>query len=477
MNTINKINIDETIKTVERLLKEDKSASPQFRAVVKLMIMVINLLLNKLGINSNNSSKPPSQDVSRKRGSKRKTRGQKRKPGGQKGHIGTNLKPESNPNRIIVVEIDRRTIPEGEYTDIGFEARQVIEIEISKKVIEYRAQILQDNYGNEFVADFPKGVIRPVQYGNSIKAQAVYMSQGQLIPYDRVREYFADQCGIPISAGSIFNFNKKAYTLLEGFEDIIKCKLIKEKLLHADETGINIDGKLHWLHTASSKLLTMFYPHPKRGFDAISDMGILENFRGILCHDHWKPYFRLKCTHVLCNAHHIRELERVWEQDGLHWAKKMQELLRKMNKATEKAGGILPEQEAEVFRRKYREILRQGDKECPAPEVAKDKKKRGRIAKTKSRNLLERLRDFETETLRFMTDIDVPFTNNQGENDIRMTKVQQKISGCFRSFEGAEIFCRVRSYLTTCSKHGIAPTTALNLLFSGKLPEFIDNLV
>lgn len=468
--TVGKINVSAALSRVEQLLREDKSISPQVEGLIQLLVAVINLLLGKLGLNSTNSSTPPSRDPHRQRGSKRKAKGEKRKPGGQNGHAGATLKREANPDRIEIIEIDRRTLPKGRYCSAGFESRQVINIEISKVVTEYRAEILEDAKGNEFVASFPAGVSRPVQYGNRVKAKAVYLSQHQLVPYDRIRDYFADQCAIPMSKGSLFNFNQEAFTLLASFESVARQQLIAQRLLHADETGINVNGKLLWLHSASNDQWTLFFPHANRGAEAMKAMGILEHFRGTLCHDHWKPYFQFDCLHALCNAHHLRELERAWEQDAQQWAQKMQALLLEMNKATNQAGGCLSDAAANKFRSRYRNVLTRGDRECPPPEP---KHRPGRIAKTKSRNLLERLRNFETETLRFMTDPLVPFTNNRGENDIRMTKVQQKISGCFRSFEGAQIFCRVRSYLSTCRKHGMPPTEALYLLFSGKLPDFI----
>lgn len=474
--TIGKINIESALKNVETLLREDKTASPQMRAMMELLVVVIGLLLGKLGLNSNNSSTPPSKDPNRNRGSKQKAKGEKRKPGGQPGHEGSTIKKEEKPDNIETIEIDRRTIPSGQYTAVGFEIRQVIEIEISKKVTEFRAEILEDAKGNQFVAQFPDGVTRPVQYGNSIKAQAVYMSQQQLVPYERVRDYFADQCGIPISAGSLFNFNQEAFGLLETFEAIVVRQLIAQGLLHADETGINVNGKLLWLHTVSNGKWTLFFPHATRGGKAMKAMGILEHFQGILCHDHWKPYFQLTCLHALCNAHHLRELEWAWEHDGQKWAKKMQELLLEINEATEKARGRLASKAAKAFVARYRNVLTRGDRECPPPDAKDHAGKRGRVPRSKSRNLLERLREFEVETLRFMTNKIVPFTNNQGERDIRMTKVQQKISGCFRSFEGAQIFCRVRSYLSTCGKNGLAPTEALQTLFSGCLPEFLGKL-
>ena len=231
-----------------------------------------------------------------------------------------------------------------------------------------------------------------------------------------------------------------------------------------------------WLHSVSNDRWTMFFPHENRGGKAIDAMGVLPHFTGTLCHDHWKPYFKLSCLHALCNAHHLRELERAWEQDNQRWAKNMQALLIEMNDATTQAGGCLDAPEAKRFISRYRNILTRGERECPAQKSGRAHDTFVKIAKTKSRNLLERLRAFEAETLRFMTDPIVPFTNNQGENDIRMTKVQQKISGCFRSFEGAQIFCRVRSYLSTCRKHDIKATDALKSLFSGSLPDFIAKL-
>jgi len=205
----------------------------------------------------------------------------------------------------------------------------------------------------------------------------------------------------------------------------------------------------------------------------MDERGIIALFSGVLCHDHWKPYYRyVGCLHALCNAHHCRELIRSFEQDGQQWAKEMEVLLIAINNETHDMGGVLPEMVAQIYLKKYQDILTRADIECPAPTRAENDKKQGRLKRSKSRNLLERLMKYEEDTLRFMSDINVPFTNNQGERDIRMTKVQQKISGCFRSMEGAEIFCRVRGYLSTCQKHGVSSSQAMELLFDGRLPDF-----
>ncbi|MBL6993450.1 IS66 family transposase [Desulfobacula sp.] len=468
---IEAINVEETIKNTRRFLDEDPSVSPALKSSIELLLVLVTLLLNQLGLNSSNSSKPPSTDPNRKKKPKKPS---KKKPGGQKGHNGTTLQKFADPDVIKKISVNKKTLPEGEYKDAGYESRQIVDIDISRIVTEYRAQVLEDANGKRYTAPFPEGVSRPVQYGVNVKVHSVYLSQYQLIPYNRVEENFQDQVEIPISAGSVYNFNKDAYKRLEIFEAIVKSKLIESGLCHADETGINIDGKRRWLHCVSNIFWTYYLPHEKRGFEAMETMGVLPSFEGILCHDHWKPYFKIDCQHALCNAHHLRELERAWEQDKQEWARDIRDLLLQINKAVDDAGGKLSTADSTKYRQQYRDLLEKAEKECPPPDENKRKGKRGRLKRSKSRNLLERLKDFENETLLFMDDEKVPFSNNQGENDIRMTKVQQKISGCFRSMKGAAIFCRIRSYLSTCRKNGVRASEALRLLFEGKLPEFLN---
>jgi len=349
---------------------------------------------------------------------------------------------------------------------------QVIDIETKIVITEYQAQILESSSGKQFTAEFPVNVTRPIQYGASTKASSVYMSQFQLVPYNRIEDYFSDQLGINISRGSFFNFNKEAYDLLADFEGIAKEKLINSPRINSDETGINVNGSRIWLHTACNDKWTHFFPHLKRGSEAMNEIGILPKFKGVLCHDHWKPYYLYSCLHSLCNAHHLRELEWSATEDKQKWAQTMKNFLIRLNKKVDDAGGKLSKQQSGYYQKKYGLILDDANKECPAPTIERKPGQRGRMKKSKSRNLLERLIEFKDDVLRFMNDIDVPFTNNQGENDLRMTKVQQKISGCFRSMDGAYIFCRVRSYLITCRKHGIAATDALETLFKGALPDF-----
>jgi transposase len=293
-----------------------------------------------------------------------------------------------------------------------------------------------------------------------------------MVPCQRVSEHFANQITIPLSAGSVCNFKEEAYTKLEWFEDWVTGKLQGEAVLNCDETGINIGGKRVWLHNVSSEGYTLYFPHEKRGKAGMDEMGALGGATGILVHDYWKAYYGFGGNeHALCNAHVIREL-RLAVEEGQKWAQAMTDYMVGLEREVERAGGKLGNRRQEEVREAYRRILRKGDKECPHGE-AKPPGKRGREGKPKSRNLLERLIEREDEVLRFMTVKEVPFTNNQAERDVRMMKVQQKISGCFRSWEGAKIYCRLRSYISTCVKQGMTASEAVNLIFQDTLPDFV----
>lgn len=468
--TVENINIEEAISRVKMIIAQEPELSPALKASLEVLLLLVTILANRLGLNSNNSSKPPASDPNRKK--ILKVPGT-RKPGGQPGHVGTTLKPFPEPDLVKLISVDQSTLPLGEYRSFGYESRQVADLDISTFITEWRAEVLVNQAGKRFVAPFPKGVTRPVQYGIGVKVNSVYMSQYQLIPYNRVEEHFLDQMGIPISAGTINNFNKDAFGRLEFFESWVREQLALAPLIHSDETGINVGGIRRWLHNVSNNTLTCFYPHVKRGCDAIDEMAVLPGYQGIICHDHWKPYFKYGSLHALCNAHHLRELERCVEQDQQKWAEQMILFLKEVNNAVHEACGCLDVSAAAQYRQRYRKMLHEAEKECPPPDEP-EKKKKGKTARSKARNLLERLRDFEKETLRFMEDVNVPFSNNQAENDLRMTKVQQKISGCFRSMEGAKVFCRIRSYLSTCRKQGVTASEALSLLFNGKWPAFMD---
>ncbi len=246
---IENINVAETIQRTKEVLENDKSLAPELKTLVTVLLTLLEVLLTRLNKNSSNSSIPPSQDPNRQK--TRSTGEVKRKPGGQPGRIGKTLKPVEDPDEIIEVPVDRKTLPSGRvYTSVGFTKRQVVELHLSRHVKEYRLEIVEDEKGKRFTANGPYGTSRPIQYGASLKATASYMSIYQLIPYGRVEEYFRDQADIPISVGTLFNFNKEAFDLLEGFENIAKEKLRDSPFLHSDETSINVNGDRLWLHGA-----------------------------------------------------------------------------------------------------------------------------------------------------------------------------------------------------------------------------------
>ncbi len=474
--TIESINIEQTIESTLLEVKKDKSLSPGLVNSINLLVLIIKLLISRLGLNSTNSSLPPSTNNPRRtRGADKKKRKKKssKSVGGQPGHEGTTLTQYEEADEVIELSVDRRTLPDNEsFKKCEDEIRQVLDINLDFIVREYRAEVLEDSKGNQYVAEFPNNITKAIQYGSSVKAFAVYMSQYQLIPYNRVQEVFKDQFGLELSQGSLSNFNKEAYEKLESFEAEAMASLSNSKVLHADETGIKIDGELAWMHVLSDNKTTIYFAHEKRGKDAIEAMNIIPRYSGVLCHDHWKPYLGYKCIHSLCNAHHLRELQWVIDFKDHKWAKSMKRFLLKLNELTDEYGGVLPDDIQKKKIKRYREILSNGKRECPIYLPAKGSKgSRKRPRQTKERNLLDRLINYEDQVLLFIKNKDVPFTNNQAERDIRMVKVHQKISGQFKSMRGAKHFCRIRGYLMSLRKRGHAPLDKLQVVFDPELAE------
>jgi len=276
---LNAVDVDATLSKAKQLLAEEEGLSPALRSTIEVLLMLVSMLLNRATLNSTNSSKPPSSDPNRK---KKKCNKSDRSSGAQQGHVGKTLQKTDAPDVIGVIKLDRSTLPEGKYREVGFETRQVFDIDISRIVTEYQAQILENAQGKRFVAPFPEGVTKAVQYGNQVKAHAVYLSQYQLLPYKRIQEYFADQLQMPISEGSLYNFNHQAFTRLAGFEQASKDHLADAHVGNADETGINIDAKRHWLHCMSNEHWTHYSAHRKRGKEAMDEAGILPRFNGTL---------------------------------------------------------------------------------------------------------------------------------------------------------------------------------------------------
>jgi transposase len=300
----------------------------------------------------------------------------------------------------------------------------------------------------------------------------------QFHPYDRNREFFEDVFSHSLSVGTLWQANLTCYNVLEVPATVTKQLIIDSPVARFDETGYAVNGKRQWLHVASTPDFTYYLPHPKRGSEAMDEMGILPLYKGTAVHDFWKSYFKYDCDHGLCNAHHLRELIFIYEQYDQSWAQDMITLLLKIKQTVDEAKesrDCLDQKTIQYFEKEYQGILDKGFGEClplekanPPPQTEEIPRKRGRRKQSKAKNLLDRLKEYQKEALAFMYDFNVPFDNNLAERDIRMMKVQQKISGCFRSNEGAKIFCRIRGYISTVRKQGINVLEAIQMAMEGK---------
>jgi len=442
----------------------------------------VKSLEDQINKNSRNSSKPPSTDTFRKIKSQRKPSG--RPVGGQKGHKGHTLEMTEKPDHKIVHPVTKCESCGRSLCDekaASYERRQIFDLPpIKVEVFEHQAERkICPNCGCFNRAPFPKEVAHSVQYGTRLKSVATYLNQYQLVPFDRLNETFVDLFGHHLSQSTLIDINRACYNILEPVEEAIKQQLIAAPVICLDETGMRIEGKRNWSHVVSTENLTYYAAHHHRGSKANEDMGILPVYRGTAMHDGWFSYFKFKCKHALCNAHHIRDLSFIHEEDKQNWAKDLIDHLINIKAIVDLRKPIdskLDLAEIKDFEDKYDHIIEKAKLENPPPITSNSEgqiKKRGKKKKTKALNLLERLDKYRREALAFMYDFEVPFDNNLAERDQRMVKVQQKISGNFRSWEGARIFCRIRGYISTVKKNSVSVIDAIQGVFEGNpfIPE------
>ena len=436
----------------------------------------IHRLENQLAKNSHNSHKPPSTDgLKRVKRTKSLRKKSGRKPGGQKGHRGHHLKMVDKPDHIEYCHTPERCHCGRSMRQKKvqrYERRQMYDLpEIKIEVTEYRAEVKRCACGSIHTASFPEGVDHPVQYGPRMRSQAVYLMNYQHLPYERTCEAIEDFFHHRLSPGTLFNFNKVCYENLQETEEMIKEKLISSPVIHNDETGSKVNEDLFWLHTTGTETLTHYACHPRRGREAMDDIGILPLFKGTSQHDFWQSYMTYdNCKHALCGAHHLRDLEYIRERYAQPWAQEMKKLLCEIKETVDlerEKSDCLDTHTIRDFEGRYQEILVSGYMANPPPKQKAKKRKRGRVKQSEPLNLLDRFRDFPRETLAFMYDFTVPFDNNLAERDIRMMKLHQKISGTFRSIQGAHMFCRIRGYLSTVKKQNFNILQAINSVFDG----------
>jgi transposase len=468
---------DEEIRAIYRQGEEAVVALIQsLVAQIAVLTDDVQKLKSQVSKNSSNSSKPPSSDgLSKPRTSSLRKKSRKKR-GGQKGHKGHTLSIVEEPDHKLLHVVDACEHCAADLKDVrvvDIEKRQIFDIPPLKlEVTEHQVEVKKcpdcDTYTKGL---FPQGVTQPAQYGNRIKALACYLNQYHAIPLERTCEIFEDVFGHRPSDGTIFQATACLFDHLEPVEAHIKQSLTNADVLHVDETSLSVSGKKHWVHVASTSHLTHYGLHEKRGSQATDEIGILPSYEGRAMHDHWRPYFKYEdCDHALCNAHHLRELKFIKEQYQQGWAEKMTTLLMDIKQAVEKTcehTDHLSARKIKTFEKRYDEILMQGFKDNPAQkQKAGTKKKRGRPKQSPPKNLLDRLKLYKGEVLAFMYDFRVPFDNNQAERDIRMVKVKQKVSGCFRSVDGAAIFCRIRGYISTAKKNAIHVIDAIQQAFN-----------
>lgn len=432
-------------------------------------------LTRQLHQNSRNSSQPPSSDGYEKPAPKSRREKSGKPSGGQLGHSGARLALRNDPDHVVVHTPTHCEHCGETLLNIPATAsarRQVYDLVVRMEVTEHQAETVAcPACQHATTGAFPDAVPYPVQYGPALKAFFSYGSTYQLVPSDRLCEWVFDLTGHQVSEGTIYNTQQLLYTQLTAFEECLKDAVGASSVIHFDESGVRVTATLHWLHSAGTPALTYYTIHPKRGVLAMVAAGILPTFTGTAVHDGWSAYWTYThCTHALCNAHHERELIAAEENTHQTWPKALITHLHTIKKAVAEAvtagqTALLPDVLA-AFAATYDDIIRQGLAENPR-RVPEGDKKRGRVKQTKTRNLLERLDVHREAVLLFMRNFRVEYTNNQAEQDVRMIKIHQKISGTFRSVHGAEIFCRIRSYISTLKKQGLPIFEYVQKAFQG----------
>lgn len=428
-------------------------------------------LEGRLTQNSRNSSKPPSLDGYGKPKPKSLRPLGKNPTGGQKGHEGHTLKKAESPDHSVLhappATGDVGGLPLLEATVA--ETRQVFDLPPTHyEVTEHQVLMARCACGKGHRGEFPEGVTGPGQYGPRLKAAGVYLTQHHMLPAQRTAALLGDLFNLPVSDATVLAAGEEARERLDPTVTAIGQALSAAPLVQADETGLRVNGKLHWLHVLATAGLTWIGIHPNRGKKAFEAFGLLTAFVGTLVHDGWKAYRDLLCQHALGNAHPLRELTYVFEDVGQAGAKRLIELLLAACEEVEPAGGPLAPDRIACLRSLDEDILAEGEAANPrAPPSGK----RGRTRQSKAVNLLHRLRPYADDVLRFLTDPGVPFTNTLAEPAVRLPKVKQKVSGGFRTPMGAQSFCLIRSYLDTLRKQGASLFHALTLTFPGHVPQ------
>lgn len=457
----------------EVLARSQERAEQQEQEMRRLKEQVQGLE-ERLKKDSHNSHLPPSSDRFHRQ--PKSLRKPSDKPaGGQTGHPGSTLLLSPTPDVVIVHAVEACAHCQSDLSavaSLAMERRQVIDLPPKRVVvIEHQAEQKQCPACQRIsVGTFPEEVRAAVQYSAAFGAVGVYLVEQQFLPYERACEVMQDLLGPTLSVGTLQALVQRCAAALEPVEAQLKAALSRAEVVHQDETGLYVAGKRYWLHVSATAQLTHYQVHAKRGQAALEAIGILADFQGVSVHDGWSSYWHYGCQHALCNVHHLRELTFLHEEQHLAWAGELKELLLSSKTAVDEARAAgrvaLHPLELGAWQERYEQLLEEGYLTTP-PDPPPQVGKKGRRKQSQARNLLDRLCLHQEAVLAFLANFAVPFDNSQAERDIRMVKVQQKVSGCFRSLSGAQAFCRIRSYLSTLRKQGIPVLLALEQALSG----------
>jgi len=477
MSSVNKKSLREEFDTLkaqfERLCTEEKMSS-ESRTLFQAMLMLFELLMavfmeKRTTKDSKNSSKPSSQTpkdetAASQPGAKGKGKEQNNARSGNTRTVETAQVAEVHACETCGEDLSNTPCQ-------GHERRTKIDIIFEKVVSHVDAQIKQcpacqtTNKG-----PFPADMHGPLQYGPGIKAYVLNMIIAQMVSLRRVQQSIKTLIGQVISEATMLKYVMQLHHCLEPWEQGAIDQILAMPAMHVDETSLRVDRKKYWIHVCSAGDITLKFLHPKRGCEAIEDIGVIPRYGGVIIHDCWQSYLSYDhCGHGLCGSHLLRELTFIVDANGYAWAANMKRLLRETCVIVAKRKRKkLTQREYKNLQKRYRNILTRGEKELP-PIPPKQNGKRGRIAKTDAHNLWERLKQYETAVLLFAKLSHVSFTNNRAERDLRMSKVKQKVSGCFRAKTFAEAYCRISSYLQTMANKGYNPLVAIQLALSGQL--------
>jgi transposase len=460
----------------ERLIGLIDVVEAQSKQIAQLTARVVELEA-QLGKNSRNSGKPPSSDGLKKPQTQSNRTSSGKKSGGQSGHGGASLSQVETPDHTILHRAQTCgscNLSVGERPVIGIEKRQVFDLPSMNLVVtEHQVETKRCTCGCLTTAAFPSHARAPVQYGSGVQSLAVYLNTYQFVPYARLTEIFWDLFGVRLSPATTKSAVDQTAQKLGEAAEAIKNAMIQSAVAHFDETGMRVAGRLHWLHSSSTETLTYYAVSRHRGTKAMNEIGILPYFQGLAVHDAWASYYRFEdCLHYLCNAHHLRELKFVFEEDKEKWAGRMHRLLLKIHgavfSARARGNEKLSDYRLQSYENEYQQIVVAGKKLHGHRSELEQTGLRGRKKQRKGKNLLDRLDQNRDQVLGFMFDFAIPFTNNLAERDIRMQKVKEKISGCFRTLPGAHVFARLRTYISTARKQGHRVLDAIHAAVIGQ---------